>query len=116
MQTLNQKGLLVDVSGLAASNKNGRIRILHVDDDSNILEIAKQIMTDMDARLEFDSACCVDEAFRKLSTAQYDVVISDYEMPQKNGLEFLTELRKQKIISLSSCSLGKAEKKLLSKL
>ena len=45
---------------------------------------------------EIDNACCVDEAFKKLSTGQYDVVISDYEMPQKNGLDFLKELREQK--------------------
>ena len=32
---------------------------------------------------------------RNCQRGQYDVVISDYEMPQKNGLEFLTELRKQ---------------------
>ena len=45
---------------------------------------------------EIDTACCVDEAFKKLSTGKYDVVISDYEMPQKNGLDFLKELREQK--------------------
>ena len=61
-----------------------------------ILEISKQIMTDMDASLEFDCACCVDEAFNKLSTGQYDIVISDYEMPKKDGLQFLKELREQK--------------------
>ncbi len=44
---------------------------------------------------EVDHACCVDEAFKKLSTKQYDVVISDYEMPQKNGLDFLKELKEQ---------------------
>jgi len=51
---------------------------------------------DMDCNFEFDSACCVDEAFKKLSTGQYDVVISDYEMPQKDGLQFLKELREGK--------------------
>jgi PAS domain S-box-containing protein len=60
-----------------------------------MLEISKQIMIDMDDRFEFDSACCVDEAFKKLSTGHYDVVISDYEMPQKNGVQFLEGLREQ---------------------
>jgi PAS domain S-box-containing protein len=44
---------------------------------------------------EIEDACCVDEAFKKLSTGQYDAVISDYEMPQKNGLDFLKALREQ---------------------
>ena len=60
-----------------------------------MLEISKQIMMDMDDHFEFDSACCVDEAFKKLSTGHYDIVISDYEMPQKNGIQFLEELREQ---------------------
>ena len=45
---------------------------------------------------EIDDACCVDEAFKKLVTESYDVVVSDYEMPIKNGLQFLQELREQK--------------------
>jgi len=61
-----------------------------------MLEISKQILTDLDSCFEFDSACCVDEAFKKLSTGQYDIVISDYEMPQKDGLQFLKELREGK--------------------
>jgi PAS domain S-box-containing protein len=53
-------------------------------------------MSAINTNFEFDSACCVYEAFKKLSTKHYDIVISDYEMPQKNGLEFLKELREQK--------------------
>jgi PAS domain S-box-containing protein len=81
---------------LASANKKSVIRVLHVDDDPSILEISKQIMIDMDSSLEFDGATCVDEAFKKLSTGQYDVVISDYEMPQKDGLKLLKELREGK--------------------
>jgi chemotaxis response regulator CheB len=80
----------------ATSEARDSLRILHVDDDLCMLEISKQILMDLDISFEFDSACCVDEAFKKLSTGQYDVVISDYEMPQKNGLDFLKELREQK--------------------
>ncbi len=31
-----------------------------------------------------------------MSSGQYDVVVSDYEMPQKDGLQFLKELRENK--------------------
>ena len=44
----------------------------------------------------FDYAFCVDEACKKLTTGKYDVVISDYELPKKNGLQLLKELRDQK--------------------
>lgn len=65
---------------------------MHVDDDLALLEISKQILMDI-GNFVFDQSSCVDEAIKKLSKEHYDVVISDYEMPQKNGLEFLKELR-----------------------
>ena len=46
---------------------------------------------------EIDQANSVDEAFKKLATGHYDVVISDYEMPIKNGLDFLKELKERQM-------------------
>ena len=116
IQTLNQNGIVVEVPDLAAANKKRVIRVLHVDDESTMLEISKQILIDLDSDFEIDSACCVDEAFKKLSTGQYDVVISDYDMPQKNGLQFLKELREGKTKFRLYYSLVKVEKKLLFRL
>jgi len=65
---------------------------LHVEDDPSVLELSKLILMDM-GNFEIDNAYCVDEAFKKLATGKYDVVVSDYEMPQKDGLQLLTELR-----------------------
>jgi DNA-binding NarL/FixJ family response regulator len=53
------------------------------------------MLIDMGSNLDIDNACCANEAFKKLSTFNYDIVVSDYEMPKKNGLEFLKELREQ---------------------
>ncbi len=50
---------------------------------------------DIVSSLDIDNVSSVDEAFEKLATGHYDVVVSDYEMPQKDGLEFLKELREQ---------------------
>ncbi len=86
----------VDVSQLALSDKKNTIKILHVDDDPSILEITKLMLMDSNDSFEIDNASCVDEAFKKVSTGQYDVVVSDYEMPQKNGLDLLKTLREQK--------------------
>ena len=54
------------------------------------------MLQDLDSSFEIDQACRIDEAFEKLVTRQYDIIISDYEMPQKDGLQFLTELREKK--------------------
>jgi CheY-like chemotaxis protein len=79
---------------LETVNGKERPRILHVDDDQSVLQISKQMMMDI-GNLEVDSSLSVDEAFKKLSTGHYDVVVSDYEMPKKDGLQFLKELREQ---------------------
>jgi DNA-binding NtrC family response regulator len=96
MQTLNQNALAIKATDLTAANKKSVIRILHVDDDPSILEISKDIMLHMNPNFEFGSAYCVAEAFKKLTTGHYDIVVSDYEMPQKDGLQFLKELKQQK--------------------
>jgi len=96
MQTINQNALAIKATDLANANKKSFIRVLHVDDDPSILEVSKDIMLHMNSNLEFGSACSVADAFKKLATGNYDIVVSDYEMPQKNGLDFLKELKQQK--------------------
>ncbi|MBE3116747.1 PAS domain S-box protein [Candidatus Bathyarchaeota archaeon] len=71
------------------------IRVLHVDDDPSLLEVSKLMMLDIDGSFEIEHVCCVDEGLCKLAAGHYDVVVSDYEMPQKDGLQFLKELREQ---------------------
>ena len=94
IQTLNQSELLLGVTDLPVLKKSP-IHVLHVDDDLTSLDISKQILGDM-GTFKIDSAYSVDEAFDKLANESYDVVISDYEMPLKNGLQFLQCLREQK--------------------
>ena len=96
MQTFETNcSVIVDSANSESSNKKSVIYVLHVDDDPTILEISKIILLEM-GNFAIDHADSVDEAFKKLATGQYDVVISDYEMPQKNGLQFLKELREAK--------------------
>jgi PAS domain S-box-containing protein len=80
---------------LAPSNKKSAIHVLHVDDDPLLREITKLMLLDLDSNFKIDNASSVDESLKKLSTGHYDVVVSDYEMPQKDGLQFLKELREQ---------------------
>lgn len=71
------------------------LHILHVDDDPSLLSVSK-IILESENKFEVDNVTSVHEAFSKLETCAYDAVISDYEMPVKNGLDFLKELREQK--------------------
>jgi PAS domain S-box-containing protein len=94
MQHLSQSRIVVEIPDLAPSNKKSIIRVLHVDDDVCLLEVSKQILS-IENNFEIDTVTSVDEAFKKMEQQTYDAVVSDYEMPQKNGLEFLKELREQ---------------------
>ena len=80
---------------MAEQHKESIVNVLLVDDDISLLKVAELILTDMDKDLAIESAPSVEEAHNKLGTNPIDIVVCDYEMPQKNGLEFLKELRQQ---------------------
>ena len=69
--------------------------ILHVDDDASLSQLSKMIL-ESENKFRIDTTMSVDEAFEKLNSRTYDATISDFDMPQKNGIDFLKELREQK--------------------
>jgi PAS domain S-box-containing protein len=69
------------------------IRVLHVDDEPALLRVTKQCL-ELEGMFQVDSVTSVEEALAKLEKEQYDAVVSDYQMPVKDGLEFLEMLRK----------------------
>jgi PAS domain S-box-containing protein len=73
-----------------------KIRVLHVDDDADFLAVAKQCLEEQ-GQFQVDTALSAEEAIKKLRDSEYDVVVADYMMPGKNGLELLKELRREGI-------------------
>jgi PAS domain S-box-containing protein len=74
--------------------KEKAIRVLHVDDDAGFLAVAKQCLEEQ-SQFEVDTALSAEEALKKLRDSEYDAVVTDYQMPGKNGLELLRELRQE---------------------
>ena len=70
------------------------IKVLHVDDEVNLLKVAKQCL-ELDGNFKVDTVSSVSEALKQIEKKEFDVIISDYLMPLKNGLEFLKELRER---------------------
>jgi CheY-like chemotaxis protein len=70
-----------------------RLRVVYVDDDRGLLEIFSEIIEECDVDLTtFDNAkdalCEIEK-----SPSSYDVIISDYRMPEINGIFFLKMLK-----------------------
>jgi DNA-binding NarL/FixJ family response regulator len=78
----------------SGTQKTGLIRVLQVDADSGILRITKEILA-LTGGIEVSNARFVEDAFKKISQEEFDVIVSDYKMPGKDGLEFLQELREK---------------------
>lgn len=76
--------------------KKSVISVLHVDDDACFLEVSKQILM-MENTFELKTALSADEALSILEKRSFDVIVSDYDMPQKDGLKLLKELREKKL-------------------
>jgi len=75
-------------------NKKKSMRVLHVDDELGLLKVAKQCL-EMERDFEVDTALSAQEAIEKIRRQEYDVIVSDYQMPGKDGLDLLRELREK---------------------
>lgn len=71
------------------------IRVLHVEDDSEFAEMAAQFITRNDDRLVFETALSPSEGMDRLHQADFDCIVSDYDMPEQDGLEFLKRIRSE---------------------
>lgn len=84
----------VESSARVMLDLSEKIRVLHVDDESGLLKIAKQCL-EMEGPFQVDSALSVEEALGKLEREKYDIIVSDYQMPGNDGLDFLRTLRRK---------------------
>ncbi|MCX6689211.1 MAG: PAS domain S-box protein [Methanoregula sp.] len=70
------------------------ISILYVDDETALLDIAKQFIERM-GQFRVDTATSAPEAIEKIRKNSYEAVISDYQMPDMDGIAFLKIFRKE---------------------
>jgi len=72
---------------------SGSIRVLHVDDDPDLAELVTLFLEREAEQLTVETASSVAEGMARLNELEIDCVISDYEMPDRNGLDFLEAVR-----------------------
>ncbi len=73
-------------------------KILIVDDDIDLLDALKTLLTNYDYQVDVSNN--VNAALQKVTTNKYELIISDIEMPGRNGLEFLEQLKKGMLIEI----------------
>jgi PAS domain S-box-containing protein len=85
---------LVEASTVAVVDLHEKecIRVLHVDDEESLLKVARECLH-AEGSFEVETALSVEQALKKLEEGKFDVVVSDYQMPGKDGLALLKELR-----------------------
>jgi PAS domain S-box-containing protein len=68
------------------------IRVLYVDDESALLELSKVYLERLGEYI-VTTVQNAPEAIRLLELARFDAIVSDYQMPEMDGIEFLKIVR-----------------------
>lgn len=70
------------------------IRVLYLDDEPLLLDVCREFI-EVPGQIEMDTALSAQEAFAAMARVDFDVIVSDYQMPGINGIEFLKQVRSQ---------------------
>jgi PAS domain S-box-containing protein len=71
------------------------IRVLHVDDEPDFADLTATFLEREDDRFDTETATSATEGLDRLSGRTYDCIVSDYDMPRTNGIEFLEQVREK---------------------
>ncbi|RLM59775.1 PAS domain S-box protein [Halobellus sp. Atlit-31R] len=69
------------------------VRVLHVDDEPDLGALTADFLEREDERFAVETATTASEGLDLLAASAFDCVVSDYEMPGLNGIEFLEAVR-----------------------
>lgn len=71
------------------------IQVLHVDDEPNLADLAATFLEREDDRLDVRTVLTPDDGWEILADVDIDCIVSDYEMPGQDGIEFLKAVREE---------------------
>jgi len=85
------------------------MKLLLLDDDPNMRRLIKLMFKN--TKIQLDTVASGRTALRKLKDSSYDLIISDLQMPEMDGIAFLKELKAGKhtepVIIMSAYGLQK---------
>jgi len=69
------------------------IKLLHVDDEPDFLAITKFYLEKLEKQIIIENLIDPNEVIPRIQENSYDIIVSDYQMPDMNGLELLSSVR-----------------------
>jgi DNA-binding NtrC family response regulator len=69
------------------------ITVLHVDDEPDFADLAATFLERENERFVVETVTRASDGVDRLAEGSIDCVVSDYEMPDQNGIEFLEAVR-----------------------
>lgn len=76
------------------SSPTDSITVLHVENDQAFAEMTARFVERYDERMHVVSAEGASAGLEYVETGDVDCIVSDYEMPARDGLEFLKAIRR----------------------
>lgn len=71
------------------------IRVLHVEDESQWADLTKTYLERENDQFSVDTAADSEAGLAKLAENRYDCIVSDFDMPGRNGIQFLEAVREE---------------------
>ncbi len=71
------------------------LRVLHVDDSAPLRDLTAECLETVDKDLTVISKADPTAVLETIAAEGIDCIVSDYEMPQRNGIELCRQVRKE---------------------
>jgi PAS domain S-box-containing protein len=82
-----------DKQGSMSVTPQEKIRVLHVDDEPEFADLTTTLLEREDDRFTVETATSASDGLAELDDSPPDCIVSDYNMPGMDGLEFLEAVR-----------------------
>ena len=81
-----------EIVEFAAMENNRKLRILFVDDEPSILRFIPHLLGKFKNEWDIETATSASKGLQLLADSEFEVVVSDLNMPGVGGVEFLKQV------------------------